>query len=108
MSAANSGNASNVAVAEERNVSLEADDEPCPCMITTADLVTLNNLSRVSMRIVGEINRLHTLLASIICEEDEVEFQATEKRLVQELIQKKYALLNTIDSMRADLLDPDI
>lgn len=52
-----------------------------------------------------EVRALHEILDDL-CADDEVEFHQYEKSSLQQLIQRKYALLGDIDALRATMLDP--
>ena len=75
---------------------------------STADAHKLQKLSHTAVALMAEITTLHELLEGVVCknEDDNNEFQNQETMQLQTLLQKKYALLSTIDTLRAHVLDP--
>lgn len=76
-------------------------DNPASPVQQSVDYKSLQYMSRLATLFMGEIQELHRVLHTIVCEEDEVEFAAREKGQVQELIQKKLAMLHELDNIRA-------
>jgi hypothetical protein len=77
--------------------------DKCRCAISTADITTLQDLSLVSVTFMNEVHKLHSLLKTVSRTSENQEYQKSQ---LHELIQKKFALLHTVDSLRADVLDP--
>ncbi len=77
----------------------------CPRALSSADLNRVAKLSSVSRGLMHEVRALHEILDDL-CADDEVEFHQYEKSSLQQLIQRKYALLGDIDALRATMLDP--
>jgi len=76
-------------------------------IVTSADVHKMQKLSGLAMSITREIGALHELMSQINCNDEDTdinEFLQQERLNLQMLLQKKYALLDTIDTMRATLL----
>jgi hypothetical protein len=85
---------------------MEMEQKNSPCVLHSTDIRTIKNLSHFTLQIIQEIHQLHTLLGSLTCdEEEEFEFEQIEKRRLQTIINKKYAVLEMLDSIRLDFLD---
>ena len=76
-----------------------------PCTLHSADIRTIKNLSHFTLQIIQEIHQLHTLLDTLSCDEEDFEAEQIEKRRLQTIINKKYAVLEMLDSLRIEFLD---
>lgn len=75
------------------------------CRLDTGDLDTMERLSNMNLSLTKEITALHKLWKIANISASNGEFRSAEMKTIQELIQKKYAILHMIDSMRVELLD---
>ena len=76
-----------------------------PCMLHSADIRTIKNLSHFTLQIIQEIQHLHTLLDTLSCDDEDFEAEQIEKRRLQTIINKKYAVLEMLDNLRIEFLD---
>jgi len=76
---------------------------------STVNLVQWNHFFRLSMMTLKEITGLNCLLHDLEnknCPMNPVPFHELQKREIQTLIQKKFAVMAQIDNFRVHLLDP--
>lgn len=74
-------------------------------MLHSADIRTIKNLSHFTLQIIQEIHQLHTLLDTLACDDEDFEAEQIEKRRLQTIINKKYAVLEMLDNLRLEFLD---